>query len=252
MTLFFSAILASLVLALAALAGPPAQAGMDAPEYIRAAIEDPARSEDKSEDQRRHMADVMAYAGVKPGDVVVELVPGSGYWTRVFSRIVGGQGHVYTIWPQEMMQYSRQSYAQWQELVDTEYKNVSLLKQPAAALQVPVKSDLVFTSQNYHDYHNVVDMAAFNERVFAILKPGGLYVVIDHVAPAGSGAKATDSLHRIDPALVKKEVVAAGFLFDGSSNALRNPNDPHTARVFDESVRGYTDQFIFRFRKPEE
>ena len=112
----------------------------------------------------------------------------------------------------------------------------------------------MFTSQNYHDYHDPfmgpVDMAAFGKQVFGALKPGGVFVVIDHVAPAGSGIADTDTLHRIDPAVVKKEMEAAGFVFDGESDVLHNATDPHTAAVFDKSIRGSTDQFIYRFRKP--
>jgi predicted methyltransferase len=95
-----------------------------------------------------------------------------------------------------------------------------------------------------------VDPLALDRQAFAALKPGGLFVVIDHVAPAGSGMVDTGTLHRIDPAIVKQQVQAAGFVFDGESNALRNPADPHTAKVFDKSIRGHTDQFIYRFRKP--
>jgi predicted methyltransferase len=226
-----------------------------APGYIGAAINDPERADDKKDDARRQVAAVMAFTQVKPGDAVLELVPGTGYWTRVFSAIVGPSGHVYTVWPNEMDKFSAKSYANWQSLVATpHYKNVTLLKEPAAFLSVPQKVDVAFTSQNYHDYHDPfmgpVDMNAFNKRVFDALKPGGVYVIIDHVAPQGSGAADTDTLHRIDPLLVKKEVEAAGFKFDGESNALRNPNDPHTAKVFDPSIRGKTDQFIYRFRKP--
>ena len=96
----------------------------------------------------------------------------------------------------------------------------------------------------------IVDLAAFDKQVFAALKPGGVFVVIDHVAPAGSGIDDTNTLHRIDPAQVKKEVEAAGFVFDGESDALRNAADPHTAKVFDASIRGGTDQFVYRFRRP--
>ncbi len=226
-----------------------------APAYISAAINDPARAEDKKDDARRQVAAVMAFTQVKPGDAVLELVPGTGYWTRVFSAIVGPSGHVYTVWPNEMDKFSAKSYANWQSLVATpHYKNVTLLKEPAAFLSVPQKVDVAFTSQNYHDYHDPfmgpVDMNAFNKQVFNALKPGGVYVIIDHIAPAGSGAADTDTLHRIDPMLVKKEVEAVGFKFDGASNALSNPDDPHTAKVFDKSIRGHTDQFIYRFRKP--
>lgn len=225
------------------------------PAYVTAAINDPVRAADKSDDARRKMAAVMTFTRVKPGQKVLELVPGSGYWTRVFSAIVGKSGHVYTVWPKEMAKHSTKSYAKWRKLANTpHYANVSLLKEPAAQLSVPAPVNLVFTSQNYHDYHDKfmgpVDMAKFNKQVFDALKPGGLFVIIDHVAPAGSGIKDTDTLHRIDPAVVKKEVEAAGFVFDGASDALHNPADTHKTRVFDKSIRGHTDQFIYRFRKP--
>jgi predicted methyltransferase len=244
---------AAMPCAAVARAAPHSQTSV--PAYITAAVNDPARNADKPDDARRKISAVMAFADVKPGQNVLELVPGTGYWTRVFSRIVGSKGHVYTVWPNEMEKYSAKSFAAWQKLVKTRhYANVSLLKQPAAQLSVPQAVDLVFTSQNYHDYHDPfmgpVDMASFNKQVFAALKPGGLYVIIDHVAPAGSGVSDTNTLHRIDPAVVKKEVEAAGFVFDGESDALRNPADPHTSTVFDKSIRGHTDQFIYRFRKP--
>lgn len=239
----------------AALSRPAAQTNPPVPAYIRSAINDPARKADTVDDARRQMAAVMTFTEVKPGQKVLELVPGKGYWTRVFSQIVGTKGHVYTVWPNETMKFARKSFPEWQKLVATpHYANVTLLRQPAAQLSAPEPVDLVFTCQNYHDYHDPfmgpVDMAAFNKRVFESLKHGGLYVIVDHVAPAGSGISDTNTLHRIDPAAVKQEVEAAGFVFDGESDALRNPADPHTISVFDKSIRGHTDQFIYRFRKP--
>lgn len=239
----------------AALTATASQTTDAVPAYITAAINNPARKADTADDSRRKLAEVMAFTGVKPGQKVLELVPGHGYWTRVFSGIVGSAGHVYTVWPNEMGKYSAKSLATWQGLVATlDYANVSLLLQPAAQLSAPEPVDLVFTAQNYHDYHDSfmgpVDMASFGKQVFNALKPGGVFVVIDHVAPAGSGISDTDTLHRIDPAVVKKEMEAAGFVFDGESNALYNAKDPHTTSVFDKSIRGHTDQFIYRFRKP--
>ncbi len=249
----------ALVLTLALPAAAPAQVSNLHSGAITAAVQkgvdDPARQADQHEDARRKVALVMTFAEVKPGQKVLELAPGSGYWTRVFSAIVGPAGHVYTVWPDEMAKFSAKSLVNWQQLVTTpHYANVSLLQQPAAQLNVPTPVDLVFTAQNYHDYHDPfmgpVDMARFDQQVYDALKPGGLFVVIDHVASAGSGLADTNTLHRIDPAAVKREVEAAGFVFDGESNVLRNPADPHTATVFDKSIRGHTDQFIYRFRKP--
>ena len=249
------AALIALVLPAAAAAAAPSQAHASVPAYVQAALNDPARKADAADDARRQTAAVMAFAEVKPGQKVLELVPGSGYWTRVFSAIVGPTGHVYTVWPAEMAKYSSKSLDDWRKLAATpHYANVSVLEQPAAQLSVPAKVDLVFTAQNYHDYHDPfmgpVDMAKFDREVFDAVRPGGLFVVIDHAAPAGSGLSDTNTLHRIDPAVVKQEVEAAGFVFDGASDALHNPADPLDIKVFDKSIRGHTDQFIYRFRKP--
>lgn len=222
------------------------------PAYVSAAMADSVRAADANNDARRQMAAVMTFTGVKPGDVVIELVPGSGYWTRVFSQVAGPSGHVYTIWPEQMMKHSAKSYARWTHLAATEhYANVSVMQEPAQALQVPAKADVVFTSQNYHDFHNLgIDVAKFDKAVFDAIKPGGVFIVIDHVAPAGSGTADTDTLHRIDPAAVKKELEAVGFVFDGASQVLHNADDPLNVPVFAKSIRGHTDQFIYRFRKP--
>lgn len=244
------------LLPLAALADIPG-ANSGVPAYVRSAMADKARGNDVIDDQRRQMAAVMMFTLVKPGDKVAELIPGRDYWTIVFSQIVGSEGHVYTIWPDETAKYAGKGLARLARLKKLpRFSNISVLHQKAANFSVPEKVDLVFTAQNYHDYHNadmnVPDMVAFNKKVYDALKPGGHYVIIDHVAPEGSGAKDTDTLHRIDPMLVKREVEAAGFKFDGASDALRNPQDTHKLSVFDKSIRGRTDQFIYRFKKPAE
>ena len=234
----------------------PARSSDAIPAYVTAAINDPERKADLTNDARRKIADVMAFAQVKPGQLVLELIPGSGYWTRVFSAIVGSKGYVTLVWPDEYAKEDATDVAGSRTLAtQPHYGNVIVLTQPAARLSAPQPVDLVFTSQNYHDYPDAfmgkVDPAVLNKQVFNVLKPGGLYVIIDHVAEAGSGLRDTDTLHRIDPAIVKTQVVAAGFVFDGESVVLRNPADPHTVKVFDKSIRGHTDQFIYRFRKPK-
>jgi predicted methyltransferase len=114
---------------------------------------------------------------------------------------------------------------------------------------------VVFTSQNYHDYNDKfmapATIESLNKQVFAALKPGGTWVIVDHVAESGSGMRDTDSLHRIDPAIVRKQVEAAGFVYVGESKVLRNPADGHQVKVFDKSIRGHTDQFAYKFRKPK-
>ena len=245
-------LVSSTLFAAAALAHPDRPAAT--PAYVTAALNDPARKDDAANDARRHGAEVVTFAGVKPGDSVLELAPGEGYWTRIFSGVVGTKGHVYTVWPHGFDTIAAKSMANWQELVKKPpYTNVVVLPQANDALSAPQPVDVVFTSQNYHDYHDKfmgpVDMAKFNKEVFDALKPGGVYVVIDHVANAGD-TNATESLHRIDPAVVTKEVEAAGFVLDGSSDALKNPADDHKVKVFDPAIRGKTDQFILRFKKP--
>lgn len=228
------------------------------PAYVTRAINDPARDADKKDDARRQMAKVMAFTGAKPGDTVMELLPGSGYWTRVFSQVVKPGGHVYTVWPASTKPDSK-SWANWAKLVKTaHYADVTMLREDMNKPHAPVPVDIVLTSENYHDLHDPfwgpdkqpVDIAAFNKAIFDALKPGGVFIVTDHIAPAGSGTSDTDTLHRIDPETVKQEVERAGFVFAGSSDALINPKDPLDIKVFDPSIRGHTSQFIYRFKKP--
>jgi predicted methyltransferase len=135
---------------------------------------------------------------------------------------------------------------------DPHYGNVSVSFQRVADLKLPEGVDLVWTSLNYHDFHNIPDaeVATINRAVFAALKSGGTYLVIDHAAEAGSGSRDTNTLHRIDEETVKQEVTAAGFKLVGESEVLRNKADAHTAKVFDAEIRGHTDQFMLKFRKP--
>jgi len=237
----------------AALADAPASSGP--PAYVTAAVNDAARKDDAVNDQRRKIADLMTFAEVKPGQSVVDLIPGSGYFTKVFSGVVGPKGRVYAVWPNEYGMEAKSDVQASKALVaNPHYANVGVLMVPAKEFKTPEKVDVVFTSQNYHDYPDKfmgnVDPVTFDKQVFDSLKPGGLFVIVDHVAEAGSGMRDTDTLHRIDPAIVRKQVESVGFVFDGESNVLRNPADPHTIKVFDKSIRGHTDQFVYRFRKP--
>ncbi len=239
------------------MAAMPGMDGMHAqaiPAAIAKAVADPGRAEDAKIDARRHVAELVAFSGAKPGDRVLELIPGSGYFTRVFSKVVGPTGKVYAELPAEM-EKGHPGSDKMRALAKQGYGNIEILVQPAAALRVPKPVDVVFTSQNYHDYPDSfmgpTDPALLDKAVFAALKPGGVYIVIDHAAETGSGLRDTDTLHRIDPAIVRKQVTDAGFEYVGESDVLRNPADDHTLKVFDKAIRGHTDQFTYKFRKPK-
>ena len=225
------------------------------PAYVTAAVADKGRDADRDIDARRHPAELIAFSGVKPGDKVVDLIPGSGYFTKVFSKIVGPKGHVFMIWPNEYAKEAQPDPVKNQELAKTGYPNTSVILQPGAAFATPEPVDLVFTVQNYHDYPDKfmgkIDPMIFNRAVYKALKPGGVFLVVDHTAEAGSGMRDTDTLHRIDPAIVKKQVTEAGFVYEGESQVLRNPADDLKKVVFDKAIRGHTDQFIYKFRKPK-
>jgi predicted methyltransferase len=221
------------------------------------ALADPARKPQReAADARRKPGPLIAFAGVAPGDKVLDLIPGSGYWTRIFSKIVGPEGKVYAVWPQAYASYAMGNVADMKKLsADEYYGNIVTQVQPSAILSAPEPLDVVWTSQNYHDYPDEymgkdADPDLLNKAVFNILKPGGTYMIIDHMAKAGRGLADTEKLHRIDPAIVRKQVEAAGFKFAGESKALNNPNDPLDIPVFDKSIRGRTSQFAYKFVKP--
>jgi predicted methyltransferase len=234
-------------------AGAAWAAGGPLPAYIAAAIADPARpAEDTARDAARKPGETLVFAGVKPGMSILELAPGKGYFTRLLSAAVGPSGHVFaTTGPPQPGKPTPPILALAQ---DPHYANVTpnVRQSNADPLVLPQKVDLAWTSQNYHDFHNIpdLDVATINKRVFDALKPGGIYLILDHAAQNGSGARDTNTLHRIDEDTVKQEVEAAGFKFLGESNLLRNKDDPRTAKVFDPAIQGHTDQFLLKFKKP--
>jgi predicted methyltransferase len=229
----------------------------EVPDFIAAAVADPNRPDaDRQRDANRKPAQTLVFAGVRQGQQIAELLPGGGYFTRIFSKAVGDSGHIYALVPAPSPTAAADApdfSARIKALAkDPHYGNVSVVVEPFSQLNVPVPVDLVWTSQNYHDLHNFpgLDLTVFNQMVFAALKPGGIYLILDHAAAAGSGTRDTKTLHRIDAEAVKREVLAAGFVFDGPSTLLRNSDDPHTSAVFDPQIRGKTDQFMLKFHRP--
>jgi predicted methyltransferase len=252
----FTAVL-SLLLAAVTLARAAANPGI--PDYVAAAIADPDRPAQQVElDRWRKPAEVIAFADLRPGDRIADFMPGNGYFTRIFSRIVGAKGRVYAFIPaQELDNCAPEETAGTKALEgDRRYGNVQVIIDAADRFEVPERLDMVWTAQNYHDLHDKfmapTDIARFNAAIFRALKPGGVFVVIDHAAAPGSGLRDTESLHRIEPGAVVSEVTAAGFRLEAESNVLRNPDDPHLLAVFDSAIRHRTDQVVLKFRKPAE
>ena len=238
------------------LAAAPALA-QQAPDYIaRAVTETPRSDAQRALDEARHPAETLAFTGIQPGWRVLELVPGGGYFTKIMSGVVGPQGRIYALQPNEAVTAFPQ-YRTPMDAIDADpnFDNVSVLFDPIAAFTVPEPVDMVFTAQNYHDLYvdfmGPADVPAVNQAVFNALKPGGVYVILDHSAVDGSGHEATSTLHRIDRQAVIDEVTAAGFEFVGDSDILANADDPRTANVFDAAIRRRTDQFLLKFRKPD-
>jgi predicted methyltransferase len=225
---------------------------------VEAAISDPRRPDDQVKlDATRKPAISVLFSQAKAGDRIADVMSGNGYFTRILSQLVGPAGHVYAYIPTEQIAHcSPQEIAGTQAIArDSSYRNVTLLTSSLTDFRLPKELDLIWMSQSYHDLHDSflgpANVAVLNKTIFDALKPGGIFLVIDHVAEAGSGLRDTEKLHRIDPVRMKSEIEAAGFVLESESDALRNAGDDHKLAVFNPSIRGNTDQVLLRFRRPQ-
>ncbi|MES2753415.1 MAG: methyltransferase [Pseudomonadota bacterium] len=251
--LFLTTALAAIALVGATTAAPAKDAkrthtsGRFMLDLNRAVASDNRPTEDKARDAVRKPAELLALLDLKPGAKVADFIMGGGYWTRILSNAVGPTGKVYAYQPGEFIQF-RAAYGTEQDAAVAGRANVVAQRDSLRAVAWPEPLDAIVTVQNWHDLHlNIVPPAFAGDvakRLFAALKPGGVLLVVDHVGAAGQA----DSLHRGDPAGTKAEIEAAGFKLDGESKLYANAGDPHTALVF--TMRGKTDQFVYRFRKP--
>jgi predicted methyltransferase len=245
----------ALVLAAAPLAAKPA---VQAPVSLAAAIASPARSADNVKlDQSRKPGEVLRFFGLRPGMDVIDLFGANRYWAEIMAPVVGPKGHVY-VW--EAAQFYEPDAKKAFEVFMAKNPNVEIVASPFEAPSLPKNSaDFVMLNLNYHDTYwqsdkykiPRMDPAAFLKTVYAAMKPGAVIGVIDHVANPNSDTRATvNKYHRIDPNVVKADFKRAGFVLVGSSDMLRNPADDHNLLVFDPKIRGRTDRFVFKFKKP--
>ena len=228
------------------------------PPYVAAAVASPDRAA-RERDVGQKPAEVLAFSGVKPGDRIADFWPVPPYSTSLLSLVAGPKGKVYAVVPAKLFRDMPEAPAKVAEML-APYPNVAPVVQPFDRFSVPEPLDLVWMGKTYHDFPNVtemgpLDIAAVNRAVFRALKPGGILIVIDHAAPPGSGFLDTEAddakrLHRIDPEVVKRQVLAAGFELVAESRLLANPDDDHTKSPFDPAMRNRTDRFVLKFRKP--
>ena len=213
----------------------------------------PTGQGDAMTDPTMKRAEVLAFMGVKPGDKIADIV--AGRFVRAESQAVGPKGKVYAYEPAEVVKVHPEVATMIGGLTkDPAYANVVYSATPINAPDLPKGLDAVFIRQNYHDLYDKfmgpADVPAFNKAVYAALKPGGVFVILDHADAAGSDLSGTETRHRIDEARVKADMAAAGFKLDGESKLFANADDDHTKMVFNPAIRGKTDQFLLRFKKP--
>jgi predicted methyltransferase len=248
-TLFMAgaALLASSAIVLAA--APTAQ--------MKVAVADSNRpAADTARDENRKPADMLAFAGIGPGKVVVDLLPGGGYFTRIFAKAVEPGGRVYAYFGSQydarLKTQNKDPDNQFADLKQT-YKNLGVIHGPLPQFVTPEPVDVVWTSQNYHDMHNkayAMDVNEVNKAIYKSLKPGGYYIIIDHKAADSAGDDVTETLHRIKESTTKTEVEAAGFKLVAEGHDLNFQGDDGTKRVFEADVKGKTNQFMLKFQKP--
>jgi predicted methyltransferase len=237
----------------------PAEMTVSAADSVYgAAVSNPARTDqDRQRDANRRPGEVMQFFGIGPGDKVLDLFSGGGYYSELLSYVVGDDG--------EVVSHSNAAYANFvgdeatNRYGNDRLPNVEILIAETHELTLPAAEvDAVLMVLAYHDRYDddpengwpKIDGPVLLEEIFDGLRPGGVLGIVDHAAAAGSAAETGNTLHRIDPAIVRTEVEKAGFVFEEAADFLKNPQDDHTKHMGDPSIRGKTDRFVMRFRKP--
>jgi predicted methyltransferase len=240
----------ALALASLLLAAPPLRAA-DIPDYIAAAVAAPERSaKDRERDARDKPAELLAFAGVKPGMKVADVFGGGGYWSEILARAVGPKGSVTLVNNEGYADYAKEDIKA--RFGDGRLKEVEQLVGKTSDLGMGRdRYDMIIIFMSYHDIYWVdekegwpkIDADNFVRQLHTALKPGGKLLIVDHAAQHGSGSSAAQTLHRIDEEFAKKDFTSHGFRLEKTWDGLRNAADDHTLRVFDPAIRGKTDRF---------
>lgn len=247
----------SLLLAGLALVVPPI-AGARTANFAAAVADSKRPAEARALDESRKPAQTLAFLGLKPGMRAADIMTGSGYWAEIMADAVGPKGKVTAFEPSQFT-VGEKGQKDWTAMT-TRSPGIAWQTYPFEAFAAPAGSfDFAIINMSYHDLYwqsekfgiSRTDPAAFVKALYAATRPGGIVGIIDHVGPAGDTRAIVDKLHRIDPATVEADFTAAGFVLDAKSDLLANPADDHSKGVFDPAIRGKTDRFLFRFRKPK-
>ena len=215
---------------------------------VTQAVNDPSRpAEQRATDADRKPAETLTFAGVRPGMVVGEFYPGTGYFSRMLARMVGPSGHVYGLENERWMKPEDAAKL-------SSVPGITVDRAPFGTVRFPRPLDIAWVTQNYHDLkiaeYGSVDTAVFNRAVYAALRPGGTFFILDHEAPAGTDLAGIARLHRIERTQVIREVTAAGFRLVAEGDFLRRATDDHSLSIFDKRIQGHTDQYALKFLKP--
>ncbi|HEU0311413.1 MAG TPA: methyltransferase [Sphingomicrobium sp.] len=209
-------------------------------------------------DESRRPAEVLGFLGLEKGMRVLDMFGANQYWAEITAPAVGPDGLVVVWQPNQFLNDKRR--ATFAEFAARQ-KNVLLINSPFEQPAIGANAyDFILMNLDYHDVYwesaerNIGRMEpdTWLQRLYAAAKPGAVVGIIDHAAtPGGDTREVVEKLHRIDPAVVKADFQRAGFVLEAESELLKNPADDHSLNVFDEKIRGKTDRFIFKFRKPQ-
>lgn len=240
---------------------PPEQAVADsaAESVYAAAVAHEARSaKDRARDAGRQPAAVLEFVGIRPGMTVLDMFSGGGYYTEILSYVVGDSGRVFAHSNEAYLDFVGDEFAM--RYLGGRLPNAEVLMAENNALSLaPESLDAIMLVLSFHDFYYAdpdngwpaIDVGRILGEFFDGLRPGGIVGIVDHYAPEGSPRETGGTTHRIDPAIVIEEMGRAGFELEARSDLLRNPDDDYERIAFDPELRGRTDRFVLRFRKPE-